>query len=67
MIMPVKSMMTMVFMMKRHHGQLSWSERGTRGASQAANATNEKYKKKTRGTTGKHYTSAKLHHRDVRR
>ena len=30
---------------ERHHGQKSWSERGTKGASQAANATNEKYEK----------------------
>ena len=29
-------------MTERHHGQKSWSERGTRGASQAANATYEK-------------------------
>ena len=42
------------------------SERGTSGASQAAHASNEKIRK-TGGTTGKHYTSAKLHHRDVRR
>ena len=27
------------------HGQKSWSERGTKGAGQAANATNEKYEK----------------------
>ena len=48
-----------------HHGQKSWSERGTKGASQAANATNEKIRK-TRGTTVRHYTSSKLHHRDMR-
>ena len=30
---------------ERHHGQKLWSERGTRGACQAANATNEKYEK----------------------
>ena len=32
-------------MRERHHGQKSWSERGTKGASQAANATKAKYEK----------------------
>ena len=51
---------------ERDHGQKSWSERGTKGASQAANATNEKNSKKTRGTTVRHNTSSKLHHNDMR-
>ena len=39
---PSLNLCRLFWMTERHHGQKSWSERGTRGASQAANATNEK-------------------------